>query len=94
MNTEIETINSCQQRQQKIKKRTNYYHDRVGELREGIMYESFVAFFDQVFKLPNIKVVGIGANLSCLYGVLPNHDKLIQLCLYEQLIEDKIQSNH
>jgi predicted amino acid racemase len=33
--------------------------------------------------------VGIGTNLSCLYGVLPNNDKLIQLSLYEQLIEAK-----
>jgi predicted amino acid racemase len=33
--------------------------------------------------------VGIGTNFSCLYGVLPNPDKLIQLSLYEQLIEAK-----
>jgi predicted amino acid racemase len=42
-----------------------------------------------VIKLNSIKVVGIGANLSCLYGVLPNQDKLIQLSLYQQLIEAK-----
>jgi ornithine racemase len=44
---------------------------------------------EKVFLLSNIKVIGIGANLSCLYGVLPNSDKLIQLSLYEQLIEAK-----
>lgn len=61
----------------------------LGELREGVMGEDFMAFYESIFKLRNIKVVGIGSNLTCLYGVLPNHDKLIQLSLYEQLIEAK-----
>src|SRR5690606_27059560 len=43
--------------------------------------------YGTVFELPNIEVVGLGTNLTCMYGVLPSHDKLIQLCLYEQLIE-------
>lgn len=61
----------------------------MGELREGVMREQFVSFYEQVFNLPNIDVVGIGTNLTCMYGVLPNHDKLIQLCLYKQLVEAK-----
>lgn len=61
----------------------------LGELREGILGEEFIDFYANVFKLDNIEVVGIGTNLTCLYGVLPNHDKLIQLSLYEQLIEAK-----
>ena len=59
----------------------------MGELREGVMRDDFIEFYRNVFTLPNINVVGIGTNLNCLYGVLPNHDKLIQLSLYEQLIE-------
>ncbi|MGC9344588.1 MAG: alanine racemase, partial [Bacteroidales bacterium] len=59
----------------------------MGELREGVMREDFMDFFEKVFKLPNIEVIGIGTNLTCMYGVLPNSDKLIQLSLYEQLIE-------
>lgn len=61
----------------------------LGELREGVLREEFIDFYEQVFRLPNIEVVGIGTNLSCMYGVLPNHDKLIQLSLYTQLIEAK-----
>lgn len=61
----------------------------LGELREGIMRDDFIDFYEEVFRMKNIEVVGIGANLSCLYGVLPSPDKLIQLCLYEQLIEAK-----
>ena len=61
----------------------------LGELREGVMREEFVNFYQKVFNLPNIKVTGIGSNLTCMYGVLPSEDKLLQLCLYKQLVEAK-----
>lgn len=88
MNTEIRTIQLLSQEAQK----QNKVHKiiimiELGELREGVMGDDFMRFYEQVFKLKNISVVGIGSNLSCLYGVLPNHDKLIQLSLYEQLVE-------
>ena len=90
MNTEIDTIKRLSkeaQKQDKIHKIIIMIE--LGELREGIMGEDFIDFYAQVFNMKNIEVVGIGANLSCLYGVLPNQDKLIQLSLYEQLIEAK-----
>lgn len=90
MNTEFETIKLLSieaQKQDKIHKIIIMIE--LGELREGVMRDDLIEFYSSVFNLPNIEVVGIGANLSCLYGVLPNHDKLIQLSLYEQLIEAK-----
>lgn len=64
----------------------------LGDLREGIMGDHLMDFYDSIFKLPNIKVSGIGTNLNCLNGVLPSQDKLIQLALYEQLIEAKFNT--
>lgn len=93
MNTEFTTIQRLSteaQKQNKIHKIIIMIE--LGELREGIMGEDFIKFYQSVFKLKSIKVVGIGANLSCLNGVLPNQDKLIQLCLYEQLIEAKFNT--
>ena len=90
MNTEIRTIKLLsEEAQRQNKKHKIIIMIELGELREGIMGEDFMAFYEEVFKLKNIEVVGIGTNLTCLYGVLPNHDKLIQLCLYEQLVEAK-----
>ena len=94
MNTEIETIKLLS----KEAKKQNKTHKiiimiELGELREGVLGEDFIGFYESIFKLENIQVVGIGANLSCLYGVLPNHDKLIQLSLYEQLIEAKFSKH-
>ncbi len=90
INTELETIEALSveaQKQDKLHKVIIMIE--MGELREGVMREEFIDFYKHVFELENIEVVGIGANFSCLYGVLPNSDKLIQLCLYEQLVEAK-----
>lgn len=59
----------------------------LGDLREGIMGDHLMDFYKKIFELPNIEVAGIGANLNCLSGVMPSKDKLIQLSLYQQLIE-------
>jgi predicted amino acid racemase len=59
----------------------------LGELREGITRDKAIEFYERVFELPNISVIGLGTNLGCMYGVEPTFDKLIQLSLYTQLIK-------
>jgi ornithine racemase len=61
----------------------------TGDLREGVMGENLVDFYEKIFELPKIEVVGLGTNLNCLNGVMPSTDKLIQLSLYKQIIELK-----
>ncbi len=61
----------------------------LGELREGVIRENLMDFYRKVFSLDHIKVIGIGTNLGCMYGIIPTYDKLLQLCLYKQLIEAK-----
>lgn len=63
----------------------------MGELREGIKREGLIPFYKNIFKLPNLQIIGIGTNLGCMYGIQPTYDKLIQLVLYEQLIEAKFK---
>jgi len=95
VNTEIETIKMLS----KEAKKQNKTHKiiimiELGDLREGVLGEDFIDFYESIFKLEHIEVVGLGTNLSCLYGVLPNHDKLIQLSLYEQLVEAKFNRHN
>ncbi|MCB0728467.1 MAG: alanine racemase [Ignavibacteriae bacterium] len=59
----------------------------MGDLREGVMGDQLAEFYKKVFLLPNIEIIGIGTNFNCLNGILPNQEKLIQLCLYKKLIE-------
>lgn len=59
----------------------------MGDLREGVMREDLLHFYEKIFRLPGIEVIGLGTNLNCLHGVMPDTDKLIQLSLYKQIIE-------
>lgn len=61
----------------------------MGDLREGVMGDELVNFYEKVFELPGISVIGLGANFNCLHGVMPTQDKLIQLSLYKQVIDAK-----
>lgn len=63
----------------------------MGELREGIKREGLIPFYNKIFKLPKLQVIGIGTNLGCMYGIQPTYDKLIQLVLFEQIIEAKFK---
>ena len=89
-NTEIYTIQLLSAEAQK----QNKLHKiiimiEMGDLREGVMGEELIEFYQQLIHLPNIEIRGIGTNLNCLSGVMPTQDKLIQLSLYKQLIEAK-----
>jgi predicted amino acid racemase len=61
----------------------------LGDLREGILPGSLVEFYNHIFELPNIEVVGVGANLGCLAGAVPTIDQFMQLVLYRELLELK-----
>lgn len=93
-NTEYDTIHSLAQAASAMGKvHKVIIMVELGELREGVLGEDLIDFYESIFKLPGIEVAGIGTNLTCMYGVLPNRDKLMQLCLYKQLIEAKFNKS-
>ncbi|WP_370390707.1 alanine racemase [uncultured Winogradskyella sp.] len=65
----------------------------LGELREGVNREDIIDFYQNVFDLSHIEVIGIGSNLGCMYGVEPTYDKLLQLTLYKELISAKFNKD-
>jgi predicted amino acid racemase len=87
LNTELSTLHALSkeaQRQDKVHKVIVMIE--MGDLREGVMREDLINFYEKVFELPAIEVIGIGTNLNCMHGVMPDEDKLIQLALYKQII--------
>lgn len=60
----------------------------MGELREGIMARDLSRFYGNVRSLPNIEVIGVGTNLNCLNGILPDEKKLRKLKRYKMIVED------
>lgn len=92
LNSEIEVIEAIN----KEAKLQNKMHRviimiELGDLREGILPGTLTKFYEQVFELSNIEVLGIGANIGCLAGVVPNVDQYMQLILYRELLELKFR---
>ncbi len=63
----------------------------LGDLREGILPGTLLQFYRHVFRLPNIQVAGIGANLGCLAGAVPSVEQFMQLAMYRELLELKFK---
>jgi predicted amino acid racemase len=88
LNTELSTLHALSKeamRQDKVHKVIIMIE--MGDLREGVIRENLIDFYEKVFKLPKLEVIGLGTNLNCMHGVMPDEDKLIQLSLYKQIIE-------
>ncbi len=92
LNSEIEVINSLNEQARQLNKTHRIIiMIELGDLREGILPGSLIKFYETVFDLSNIEVIGIGANLGCLAGAVPNIDQFTQLALYRELLELKFQ---
>lgn len=89
VNTSADTIKLLNKEARKLKKiHKVIIFIELGELREGVLRENIVNFYEEVFNLPNIEIIGIGSNLGCMYGIEPTYDKLVQLSLFKQLLEE------
>ena len=61
----------------------------LGDLREGLMPSALDSTIEQILELEGIKLAGIGTNLACLGGIKPDKEKMGQLSLIAQDIEEK-----
>lgn len=59
----------------------------MGDLREGVMPKDVPAFIEQILQLPNIQVVGIGANFACFGGIIPTEQKMRELSSLAKYIQ-------
>ena len=51
----------------------------LGDLREGILPSQLESIISKIKKLNGVKIVGIGSNLACFGGILPNNKNMDQL---------------
>lgn len=59
----------------------------LGDLREGIWPNDLLPIAREVAALPNIRIVGLGTNLSCYGGVVPTEENMARLAEYATQIE-------
>ena len=77
LNSEIATVralNDSAIKQNKIHKIILMIE--LGDLREGVLPYDVNAFVSEVISMSNIKLVGVGTNLTCYGGVVPDESKL------------------
>ncbi|MFA0052250.1 alanine/ornithine racemase family PLP-dependent enzyme [Vibrio breoganii] len=80
LNTEIKVI----QKLSKAASRSNINHGIVimvelGDLREGLMPDHVIGFIREIIALPNIVIRGIGTNLACRFGIMPDEKNMTLL---------------
>lgn len=62
----------------------------VGDLREGIMIENVLAAVYAISKIEGINLLGLGTNMGCFGGILPEYANLNILVELGHLIETRL----
>ncbi len=88
LNSEIKIIKKLSY----FAKKENIQHQiivmvELGDRREGVMPSDLIDFIRNIISLPNIKIKGIGTNLACRYGVIPDDQKMNLLSELAHLVE-------
>ncbi len=94
LNSEIKTILALD----KAARKANLTHDVIlmfdlGDLREGFYYQDeYLEDIQLILKMNNIRLIGIGTNLTCYGGLVPSKEILNRLVKIKNEIE--IIHNH
>ncbi|KZN30853.1 alanine racemase [Pseudoalteromonas luteoviolacea] len=92
LNTELSTIQALSSTAKKL----GVFHQviimvELGDLREGVMPDDLIKIIKETRSLPHISLKGIGANLTCRYGIAPDHHNMAFLAKIASEIETKFQ---
>lgn len=90
LNTEIDTIKALNEeakKQNKIHKVILMYE--LGDLREGCSKEELDKIIEETKKLSNIKIYGIGVNLSCYGEIIPTEENMKEFSELVTYLEEK-----
>lgn len=91
LNSELETIRAIDRAAEKVGK----VHKVIlmldlGDLREGFFSEDeFLSTVEETLKLSNVKIAGIGTNMACYGGIVPEQENVQQLEYFENLLKEK-----
>ncbi len=75
--------------------RTGKAHDVIvmtdlGDLREGVWPDALLPFMADAVKLPGIRIIGLGTNLSCFGGVVPSEENMSRLVACARQVEEDL----
>ena len=91
VNSEIAVVSALAQAAKTMKKQHQIIlMVDVGDLREGIMTENALATAAQIINMEGVKLIGIGTNMGCFGGVLPDVNNLSLLTELGMAIENTL----
>jgi predicted amino acid racemase len=62
----------------------------LGDLREGLLPDELMPFMQKAARLAGIRIAGIGANLACFSGVVPDLDNMKRLAELADAVEQNL----
>lgn len=88
LNSEIKTIKALNE----SAKNQNKIHGvmlmvDLGDLREGVLPQNLTPFTREVLALEHIRIVGLGVNLTCYGGVMPDENNMGELVELAKTLE-------
>ncbi len=90
--SEIEIIRKISEEGKKINKKQDIIlMIDLGDLREGIIKEEVNFYVEEIIKLENVNLKGIGVNLTCFGGVIPTNENLGELVEIGKRIEKEFE---
>ncbi|HBJ2608257.1 alanine racemase [Clostridium botulinum] len=92
LNSEVEIIKELSKEARKV----NKIHKIIlmvdlGDLREGVLPKDALSTVKEIIKLPNLKFIGLGTNLTCYGGVIPDENNLGKLLEIKNQIEKELK---
>ena len=61
----------------------------LGDLREGVWPDELLPLAEQTVRLPGVRIVGLGTNLTCYGGVLPSEENMGALVEHARSLEQQ-----
>lgn len=83
----IKALNEAAIKQNKIHKIILMYE--LGDLREGCSKEELEEILPEILKMSNIKIYGLGTNLSCYGATIPTNENMNELVSIAEELEEK-----
>ena len=91
LNSEIDTIKKISKAAKRMKKTHSIIlMIDLGDLREGVLEEDVLATVKEIIAIDNVKLVGIGTNLTCYGGVIPDEENLGKLIKIKESIQEEL----
>ncbi|MFD3156442.1 ornithine racemase Orr [Haloimpatiens sp. FM7330] len=91
LNSEFDTIKELSIACKKLKKiHSVILMIDLGDLREGVLEKDVISLVRKIVKLENIKLCGIGTNLTCYGGIIPDEKNLGMLVQIKNKIKSEL----